>query len=646
MKKWLIKTGVLVLISWGAFPAPLLAEERKELFPLIQQGRATSLLVLPDEAPEGLVSAAHDFVGIIKRATGANLPIIREAEDSSAPPDVVRIYLGKTKAAGERGLLQEVLAEEEYRMLFREKHLFIIGDEAPRESSSVPVSQPVRWALNRILEEQLGVRWLWPGDLGTYVPVRGDISVPGADLRYQPKLQIRKLRMRPLGRKPEKRTEALVKMEREAVTWVENHQGGRRGKIGFGHAFEHWWAKYGEDRPDYFAETPPGVKHPFLGATNVKLRLSNPDVIETIAREYKEAGAPQYWSVCPNDRYGFDLSAETRAWDIPSDLPKAAIWGGEANLTPRYVMFWNRVYDRLKEINPEVTLTTYAYYSYFKPPPQERPLKAKCVIGYVSDYHAYDTWRGWAASGNDMVLRPNWWHLGADAPFIPNRQIGDFIRFAWENGMVGIDMDSIVGWWGTQGANYYLVARLMTRPDLSNEAILTEYAEAFGPAKAVILQYLSMFEALSEEYDYPSDKGALARLLRGGKLENRWAKGSHEALPYLWGETVLHSAFALLRKAEEEIGDTDELALKRVHFLRDGLEHLRMKRDLMQLSASAKSASKLPAFRKARLELIRAREQWCKDHVVWGPALNEYEDGYRIFVEPLNASAERLPEEM
>ena len=29
-----------------------------------------------------------------------------------------------------------------------------------------------------VLEDYLGVRWLWPGDLGTYVPRRNTIVIP------------------------------------------------------------------------------------------------------------------------------------------------------------------------------------------------------------------------------------------------------------------------------------------------------------------------------------------------------------------------------------------------------------------------------------------------------------------------------------
>ena len=44
--------------------------------------------------------------------------------------------------------------------------------------------------------------------------------------------------------------------------------------------------------------------------------------------------------------------------------------------------------------------------------------------------------------------------------------MGKYIQHAQKNKMGTIDMDYMFGYWGTQGANYYLAGRLLVRPDL------------------------------------------------------------------------------------------------------------------------------------------------------------------------------------
>ena len=457
-------TGLILAGALSSSSCSAQKQESTDSLSLISSGNVRSVVILADEAPAPLSDLAQEFVRTVKKATGAEIPVHRESESDSYPPEWIRIYLGNTRAATKEGFVSDALSDETYRIVVAKNRIFILSRNAFQENTSVPASQPIRWALNDLLENSLHVRWLWPGDLGTFIPKAQDFQIPVMDRTYQPRLLVRKLRKRP---NPVKNSSpADAKVAREGVIWAENHQTGRRSSIAFGHAFEHWWEKYGAKHPDYFAETPSGIEQPFLGSRNVKLRLSNPAVIEQIAREYEEAGAPEYWSVCPNDRYGFDLSEGTRKWDIPDNLPVKKIWGGEANLTPRYVTFWNLVSERLQKINPKVKLTTYAYYAYNTPPPAERPLTARCVIGIVDSYHAFDTWLGWASTGSKLFLRPNWWHFGADAPFIPNKEMHAYLQFAWKHGMVGLDMDSILGYWSTQGISYYMVARLMTRPDL------------------------------------------------------------------------------------------------------------------------------------------------------------------------------------
>ena len=113
------------------------------------------------------------------------------------------------------------------------------------------------------------------------------------------------------------------------------------------------------------------------------------------------------------------------------------------------------------------------------------------VLEFVHGYQAHKEWHGWSDLGVKLALRPNWLHSGANAPYLTLHQVGDFLKFAREHGMVQHRFDSLHGYWATQGPNYYLIARLSSRPDLSVDDVISEYASAFGPAAPAIRRWIS-----------------------------------------------------------------------------------------------------------------------------------------------------------
>jgi len=610
--------------------------------PLVRDGRATSAILLPKNADPALRKLAASFAATVRRSTGAEIPLLAREEAAALPPGHTRVYLGPGPEAETAGLRLEEIPEEGYRLVVQEGAVFVLG----RDTDS---SQPTRWALNRILEEQLGVRWLWPGELGTYVPRHANLELPLADLRYQPQLSLRRLRISansPISTDDPVLNERLL---REAKEWAANHQSGNRSQARFGHAFVHWWEKYGKAHPDYFAEPPPDTENPALKHPDrVKLRLSNPAVIEQIAAEYREAGSPPYWNVCPNDGGGFDLSEATRAWDIPQGQSPDDIWSARANLTPRFVEFWNRLHRRLAESNPEVRLSTYAYYAYKIPPPAERPLTATTAIGIVPGYKDQELWEGWAAQPGvaELYLRPNWGHIGANAPYLPLRDMARFLNFTRKHKMAGFDLDSIVGFWSTQGLNYYLWARALSQPEVSVEAVIEEYCSAFGAGASHIRAYFDHWLRLTDDYAYPetyalhdpeAEHGRFMKLVREGKTEVNFVRGPRYALPYLYTDAVLQPGEELLDKARAAIGEGDAEAAARVEFLRAGLEELRATRDLIALARSLgprPTPAQLDALRQKDEALEAIRTRHTAGHAVWGARLTLYENRYRVPIRP------------
>lgn len=613
----------------------------------VRDGQPTGLIVLAATSSQLERDAVAHFTEAVARSTGVELAVVDEAEAQSYPVGYSRIFVGNSKASEAAGIHLPEDVSETYRIATRGNDVFIIGRDPQHYWRSAGVhSRPVLWALNRLLEEQLGIRWLWPGELGTHTPARDNFVVPQMDLSYQPELMIRWLRINRHRPDPLVSVDPVTdkRLTAEAAIWLENHQVGRRGNVRFGHAFTDWWDKYSADHPDYFALPPEGM--PQRRPTHVNLRLANPAVIERIAKEYIAAGSPEYYNVSPNDGAGFDTSEETRAWDIPPGQPVRDIWLGRAQLTARYVKFWNLLYQRLREINPDVKLATYAYSAYRQPPPPERPLTARMFIGIVDTYDNYVGWSGWSDSGAEMMLRPNWWFQGGNAPYIPLTQTADFIRFAAQNGMKAMDMDSILGYWSTQGINYYLAARLMTQPELTRDDIVAEYASAFGPAAKEILAYIDYWERLTDIYNYPMNATGGLRpetvesryedLVRQGKIPHSILNGSKYVLPYLYTDEVIEPALEILAQARNQVPQ-DSLYARRILFLELGLEELRETRDLIAFGQKLKrdpNPERLREFTQRTAELEAFRESLADDHVLWAETVRWHEDRYNVLIRP------------
>lgn len=623
------------------------AQPSAELY-IVREGRPTSAIILPKNAAQNVRAAVQDFAATVTRSTGAEIPILDEGREAELPVETARIFVGACAKADTEGLSSGELGAETWRMVTRGGNLFVIG----RDEESSGLSMPTRWALNALLETGLGVRWLWPGELGTFVPRRATFTVSEMDRTHQPALILRSLALDLRDNaKPPLNAQEKVALQ-ETRLWSANHQVGRRDGIQFGHAFEKWWEKYGKDHPEYFAQTWEGQPQPVDGRPDrVKLRLSNPEVLDRIVREYAEAGAPRYYSVCPNDSAGFDLSPETRAWDLPPNQSLEDIWRGNANLTARYIHFWNLLHARLKGINPEVVLATYAYSAYRYPPPAECPVTARMVVGIVHKYtdSAYQNWQAWADTGVKLVLRPNWWHMGAGAPQLPLAPVADFLHFAWRNGMAGIHMDGILGNWSTQGLNYYLVARLMTRPDLTREDILAEYTAAFGKGAPKIREYIAYWEKETELNAIPAPlatahgegsinpQGRYEELVRRRITHMNPVSGSYSALPELFSDERLQPAFRLLDEAEALIGDSNPEARQRVAFLRDGLRATQRTRDMMAAARQYRARptpENLEALQGAIHSAETFRNALTPRHVLWGEAAIRYEMRYKIPMRP------------
>ncbi|MFC1607347.1 DUF4838 domain-containing protein [Candidatus Latescibacterota bacterium] len=573
---------------------------------IVDNGKPSSVIVISNNVHANTQLAADDLIYHVQRATGVTLKVVSPAEANNLSEKIVRIIIGDNTSSRELGIDVSQLSKEQFVVKTHGGSIVCAGNDEIAPASF--------WAVTYLLDRYLGVRWLWPGETGTHVPESDTIVLPDIDIISKPPLESRSVRLRRAGER-----------KGEPRRWGLHHMMGNRSTYRFGHCFMEWWEKYGGSHPEYFAVLDDGLVQPHPVADRVKLCVSKQAVAERIIEDWKERGMPNNYCVGPNDGGSFCSCESCRALDtlVPGgEDPDARI------MTGRYVSLWNKVLKRMKALSPDATLSSYAYSTY-REPPVGMKLEEGIVLGFVHTYKAYEPWKQWHDAGAKLVLRPNWWHMGALAPHLPLHSVGNFFKFARENSMIGISFDSLMGYWGTQGPYYYMIARMSARPDLGVDDIIDEYVSAFGSAAPAMRDYIDFWERFAEEaaYTVPAggsvsmdSDGLYERTVRKHRLPIHPLQGGWRVLPYMYKDDLLANAFAILDRAEKLTVCDPSIVRDRITFFRDGLEFLRLTRDTVALIWSEElpdGMSDTDVERKIR-ELKARGDELSERHVVWG----------------------------
>jgi hypothetical protein len=145
---------------------------------LVMDGQPRATLVIPDEPWPVHRAAAEELQYHVRRASGAELPLVPERE---AKPEGDKVYLGPCRRTRELGLWPQPTKPNGYVLRTVGRDLFICGDDTAGTVFWMQHANRTRvgtlFGVYELLERELTVRWLWPGELGTIVPQARSLSV-------------------------------------------------------------------------------------------------------------------------------------------------------------------------------------------------------------------------------------------------------------------------------------------------------------------------------------------------------------------------------------------------------------------------------------------------------------------------------------
>ncbi len=605
----MIRTALLVAVAFA------ISDAASAEVPVVVDGEARAVIVTAAEPPAVVRYAAEEFVYHVERATGVTLTIVTEdAIPADAP--AARIYLGATQAAADAGIDAAALDGEETVLRTVGDALFIAGDDQEGDPLSVGTRAGTLWGVYELLERELGVVWMFPGELGTHVPPADRVIIADRDERFAPWLLQRNVRPGLLSAEfstqPFTRA-GLAAYAREQSVFLRRHRMGRVHPLRYGHAFNAWWDEYGAEHPEWF-QLVNGRRGPTSPGARFSMCVSNPELHQEIIARWQEAraAAPGEFiniNVCENDIRGLCECEQCMSWDGPQPESINPRFGPRV-VSDRYARFWKIISEAAMAIDPEAITMAYAYVNYAPAPSPDIELPPNMLIGTVPDIFFPRTeaeqqwtkqqWEGWARTGASIFLRPNYMLHGYCMPHIFVHQFADEFQFEAAHGMMATDFDSLNGQWSTQGPNLYALMRLHTRPQMDIDELLGEYYSGFGPAADKVREYFDYWEA------YVTALRTLLEYADSNSLVNwsRYAGAAHRLFP----QEALDRGMALLDEAAAQVAGQEPFAA-RVDYLRTGLEHAMLSARVARLVAGDDPEASPFAAARALQELAQYRRE-------------------------------------
>ena len=624
---------------------------------LVADGRAWATIVVPDEPLPVVEYAAKELQYHVAKATGVSLAIVSEKE--AAGREGGRVLVGPCAATREANIDPDALQPEQSVIKTVGRDLFLVGGDGDGDPLSEGTPAGTLFAVYELLDSVLGVRWLWPGELGIVVPKTSRVVVPATDRVFAPKFFQRHLRhglsLRRLRSDPAYTKEGWAKFKRDLFVWLRRHRMGRSKRLRWGHSFNKYWDHYGTAHPEYFQLLEDRGRGPTSAHARFSMCVSNSELHRLIINRWRRGTTPNI-NLCENDINALCACRHCRSWDGPDVEPITRRYSYRC-VSDRYAQFWRTVHGLASKFDPNVIVTAYAYVNYAPPPQTDVKLNDQVIVGLVPDIffprtpkqHRWvlDQWAGWARTGARIFLRPNYFLDGYCMPYIFVHQFAEEYDFDVRHNMAATDFDSLTSQFGTQGVNLYYLARKLSRTDASVDEVLGEYYAGFGPAGAAVKDYFDYWEkhlmANRERF------AEISKELSAGW--SRFPKKCHLLFPpetIAEGRRLLEGAYAAAA--------TDHVCRTRIEFLQKGLTHAEKCTRLAAAVAGAATEGEYVHPSQCVAELRQYRRQVERDHVsnlnyclmLEDRAFGELRD-VRYMGQPLKAlvaepsEAERLP---
>lgn len=451
------------------------ADLHGEDIPLVVDGRSSAVIVLPPDAPAELKGAVDDLSQYIHQICGARIAVEPDSADGR-----LEIHVGQTGYVRSHNLTPMDLGEDGFKIAFPEHNRIVLigGTDSGTE-----------FAVREFTERYLGVRWLYPGEQGVYVPVAKDISIPDAEIVSKPAYISRTI-------------STAVGNDTGQPVWLFLQRHRRHWTIQHHHNLNKLISpdEFYDSHPEFFPLIDGKRQKPEPEGYYWQPVLHAPGIVDAsiakINRFFDRNPRATSYSLGINDNNNFE------------DAPSEGINSVDAvDYSNYYFTYANAVADGVLKSHPDKWLGCLAYLGVTDPP------KKTGVNPHIVPYICIDRY-GWVSdevAGRDRQ-RTQAWHKAAPTlgwydyiygddmyriPRIYNHLMGRYLKFGAENGVRAMyaeyygDPDLWI-----DGPKLYVFMKLLWNPDADVDAMTSEwYRLAVGEQAAVPLaKYYDFWE--------------------------------------------------------------------------------------------------------------------------------------------------------
>ena len=305
--------------------------------PFFADGQTTwRICIAPSNAP-AVLHAVTELTNALKKVSGVDFPVQTGGEVPAQEAVIIGDLTHPLIARQAEALRLAPGETEQVAVKALDGRLFLAGNQ-PRGAL---------YAVYVFLNRQLGVRWLWPGESGEFMPARRAFTLPRIDYAHTPGYRYRGFHL--CG---DWRDHQIFRiwMGRNFINIHRHAASAHEKRLGFhsmwsSHNAHLSSAKYFAGHPEYFAEIN-GKRYPS------SICLSNPEVLELVVSDLrgylKRQPQLEILSLFPSDNQDYCRCAEC----------------GKTDVSTAWFNFYNRLTDRLKAEFPHLKFSTIAYQGY------------------------------------------------------------------------------------------------------------------------------------------------------------------------------------------------------------------------------------------------------------------------------------------
>ena len=468
---------------------------------LWKDGKSGYRIILPSKYENQgirlyLHQAAERLQSAIKEASGVVMPI---AEEDSLDAKTPAIFIGNTLEAQRQGIIPASLPDFSYLIAVRNGNVFLCGNDRHGFGSRKSESY-VQYILGSVkavvvfMENYLGTRFLYPGEVGTSTPRSAGLSVPeGLSQKRTPMLNYA------AGR------------NYELMYDYANNNFGKGAYWSYG-GHSYYSAvpvrKYGKTHPEYFIMQ--GGKRDI---THGHLCISNPAVQELIYREMLRRldGGAEVVQLAQTDGYITCECDECRKFGNTDD-PAEKLW-----------ILHRQLAEKLKQDRPGKKVMIIAYAPTWEPPRTFQEFPGNVIIELCRyDRKTFEQWSKIKGICGFTAYVYNWGEY--PMPGITAKRTPAFcarqIRLFAANRIRGIYRCGFGEAMGMEGPAYYVYGKLLDDPlqkpeTLADEFYRSAFQEAAVPMQIFYRQLFERLEAFSVQEENHALPGSNPRVLLG-----------------------------------------------------------------------------------------------------------------------------------